>query len=339
MNQQDTTVLVALTDKEWADFFPPPLHAELRGLFPRLKRIDPCGLDAAAWERLLLAEQPQVLIACWKTPPLPADLFSRLGVPLRYVCYLAGSVRKLVPDSLIEQGLLVSNWGNAISRVVAECGLMMAIACLRRATQWTLDMHLHGAWKDDTLVSCSLFERRVGLHGFGVIARDLRRLLLPFEVPVMTYSPSVPDHLLEECQVTRAHSLEQLFRESDVVFELAALTPANRHMVSEEHLRLLPDGGVFVNIGRGAVVDEDAILRVAREGNIQFALDVFEQEPLPADHPFRGIPNIMLLPHLGGPTIDRRQDCARLALRNLRAFLAGEPLEALINPEVYVRTT
>ena len=80
-------------------------------------------------------------------------------------------------------------------------------------------------------------------------------------------------------------------------------------------------------------------MRVAREGRLQVALDVYEQEPLPADSPFRGLPNVTLLPHLGGPTRDRRRDSGALALNNLRAFQRGEPLQAVVSLEVYDRST
>jgi len=78
---------------------------------------------------------------------------------------------------------------------------------------------------------------------------------------------------------------------------------------------------------------------VAQEGRLQIALDVFEQEPLPADSPLRGLSNVTLLPHLGGPTRDRRRDCGALALKNLRTFLRGEPLKAAISLDVYDRST
>jgi phosphoglycerate dehydrogenase-like enzyme len=104
-------------------------------------------------------------------------------------------------------------------------------------------------------------------------------------------------------------------------------------------LRLIPEGGVFVNVGRGLVVDEAAMARVAAEGRLQVALDVYEQEPLPAESRLRGMPNVTLLPHLGGPTRDRRRDSGALALKNLRAFLRGEALESLVTLEVYDRAT
>jgi phosphoglycerate dehydrogenase-like enzyme len=333
------TILAALTGPEWDTFFPPSLRRRLDELLPDMIVVDPESIDAAGWQALLARVQPEILLAAWKTPALPADWAALTGGRLRYVCYLAGSVRKLVTEQMVRDGLIVTNWGNSISRTVAECGLMLAIACLRRAHQWALDMHLRGAWKDASLVSNSLFERRVGIHGYGAISQELRKLLLPFDVPVTTYSPSVPDALLADHQVTRAPTLERLFTDNEVIFELAALTPSSHHMVREEHLRLIPPGGVFINIGRGAVVDEAALLRVARTTDLQIGLDVYAVEPLPANHPFRGERNIMLLPHLGGPTLDRRQDSGRLALRNLAAYCAGQQLDTVISAAVYARAT
>jgi len=76
-------------------------------------------------------------------------------------------------------------------------------------------------------------------------------------------------------------------------------------------------------------------VRVAREGRVQFGLDVFSVEPLPPNHPLRGLLNVSLTPHLAGPTTDRRRDAGAWALRNLRAYAAGQPLEAQITPESY----
>jgi len=233
----------------------------------------------------------------------------------------------------------VTNWGNTISRTVAECGLMLAIAALRRAGHWQLAMHQEGSWKTPETVSGSLFERHVGLHGFGAISQALAKLLQPFEVKISTFSPSVPDSLLTEFNVHRAATLDDLFSQNDVIIELAALTPKNEHIVTERHLRMIPEGGAFVNVGRGKVVDEDALARVAAEGKIQVGLDVYGDEPLPPDSPFRGMRNIVLLPHLGGPTTDRRQDSGRLALRNMRSFLEGGSMEAQISAQVYARAT
>lgn len=331
--------IVALSDIEVADFLPGPLWSELEHLLPGYHRIRLPLAPPDEWERLLRESGADILISAWQTPPLNSAIRPDDQDTLRYVCHLAGSVRRLVPRELIEQGLIVTNWGGSISPTVAECTLMLIIMALRRASYWAVAMHRDGAWKNCNTVTQSLLDRRVGMHGFGSIGQCLVPMLRPFTSQIQAYSPRVPDAVLSKFGVKRLTSLKALFAESDVVVELAAATPENYHIVTEKHLRLIPDGGVFVNVGRGCVVDEEGLLRVAREGRLQIALDVFEKEPLPADSPLRGLPNVTLLPHLGGPTRDRRRDSGALALKNLRAFLRGEPLEAVVTLEVYDRSS
>jgi len=330
-----STIALALTPSETADFLPEPTLSELRTLAARCEFFDPTELAPDALHRELAALNPDALIACWKAPMLPP-----FPPPnLRYVCYLAGSVKKIVTRAHLERGLLVTNWGGSISRIVAECALMLTLAALRRAGHWIPAMHREGAWKNGSTETASLFGRRVGLHGFGLVARELTHLLRPFGVAISVCAPETDPALYAAHGAHRVASLEELFSHNDVVIELAPLIPETTGIITEKLLRLLRPGGVFVNVGRGAVVDEAALLRVAREGRIQVALDVYPVEPLPVDSALRGLPNVILLPHLAGPTTDRRRDAGAFGLRNLHAFVADRPLESLITPEVFDHST
>jgi phosphoglycerate dehydrogenase-like enzyme len=328
-------LLAALAPWELREFLPEPLLGEVKSVARRFAHLDPTHVCAEEFQRILLQEDPEILVTGWKTPPLPAVLPPRL----RYVCHLVGSVKHLVPRQPIAGGLLVSNWGGSISRIVAEWALFHILSCLRRATHWTLAMHREEGWKSHTTETASLFERSVGLHGFGQIARELVRLLKPFNCRISAFAPDIDADTEARHGITASPSLEALFAHNDVVVELAPLIPETRGCIRENHLRLLKPGSVFVNVGRGAVVDEDALVRVAREGKIMFGLDVFSTEPLPPDHPLRGLTNVSLTPHIGGPTTDRRRDAGAFALRNLRAYAAGETLEAVVTAEVYDRSS
>ncbi|HEV8073505.1 MAG TPA: hydroxyacid dehydrogenase, partial [Opitutaceae bacterium] len=325
------SLLAAITPTEQEDFLPGPLFAEMCGTAAYFRQIDTEKTSPADFYRQLAAANPEILLACWKTPPLPEVLPPRL----RYLCYLAGSPKKIVTRAQIEHGLLITNWGNSISRVVAECALLHILSCLRRTCFWITTIHHERGWKTGDTQTTSLFGRRVGLHGFGSVARELVRLLRPFGVTISSYAPDITDATEKEFGITRAHSFDSLFADNDIVVELAPLIPATVRCVTERHLRLIRPGGVFVNVGRGQVVDEDALVRVAREGNIFIGLDVFSVEPLPPNHPLRGLTNVILTPHIAGPTIDRRRDAGAFALRNLRAYAEGRPLEAMITPEIY----
>jgi len=148
-----------------------------------------------------------VLLTCWKTPPLPAQLPPNL----RYVCHLAGSVKKLVAREHVVAGLLVSNWGGSISRIVAEWALFHILSCLRRATHWTLVMHREGGWKNGSTETASLYGRRVGLHGFGLVSRELLKLLAPFGCTVSAFAPDVDAATEARYGIRRAASMEDLF--------------------------------------------------------------------------------------------------------------------------------
>lgn len=330
---QPASLLAVLTQAETREFLPEPMFGQVSSLARDFRLINVPGIDETAFAAELAATDPEILLACWKTPPLPAALPPRL----RYVCYLAGSVKRLVTRAQIERGLLVTNWGGSISRTVAECALFHIIACLRNTSHWAIAMHQPGvaAWKNGLTDARSLFGRTVGIHGFGTVARELVALLKPWGCPITVLAPDASADLARAHGVERAASLEALFAENQIIVELAPLIPATRGLVSEKILRLIRPGGVFVNVGRGAVVDEAALLRIAQERKIAIGLDVYGDEPLPADHGFRTLPYVNLTPHIAGPTIDRYPDAGAFALKNLRAYAEARPLEAVITPEVY----
>ena len=325
--------LALLTPAEVREFLPEPILGQVRALAADFQLIDPTPHDTAALMRALAAANPEVLLACWKTPSLPAELPPQL----RYVCYVAGSVKRLVTRAHLQRGLLVTNWGGSISRTVAECALFHILACLRNASHWAIAMHQPGvaAWKNGLSDARSLFGRSVGLHGFGPVARELVTLLKPWGCPITVFAPDATAELARAHGVERAASLETLFTENEIIVELAPLIPATTGIVTEKLLRLIRPGGVFVNVGRGAVVDEAALVVVARERKIAVGLDVYTDEPLPADSGLRALPYVSLTPHIAGPTIDRYPDAGAFALKNLRAYSEDRPLEAVITPEVY----
>ena len=328
------SLLAVLTPNERENFFPGPMLGDLSTVAETFRVIDPTDLGAEGFARELAAADPEVVLMCWQSPKLPAVLPPKL----RYMCYVTGSVRRLVTRAQIEQGLLVTNWGTAISRTVAECALLHVLSCLRRLPQWTLNIHRDGGWRDGWEQAGSLFQRRVGVHGFGSVARQFLRLVKPFDCTVSVFAPDVDDAVAQANGVKRAASLDALFAENDVVVEVAPLTPETTGTVTERHLRLIRPGGVFVNVGRAAVTDEAALMRIAAEGKISVGLDVFVDEPLPANSPFRGLRNASLTPHIAGPTLDRYVDGGVFALKNLHAYAEDKPLEGLITAERYDAT-
>ena len=149
------------------------------------------------------------------------------------------------------------------------------------------------------------------------------------------FAPDFDDAAAQQIGGTVAESLESLFATNDIVVELAPLNPHTTGSVTEKHLRSIRPGGVFVNVARAAITDEEALLKVASEGDLQVGLDVFVEEPLDPESPWRGLRNVSLTPHIAGPTLDRYIDGGRYALENLKAYRDDQPLKAVITPEIY----
>lgn len=283
--------------------------------------------------RCLETLRPEVLVTGWSTKSLPADWLGSTDCSLKYICHLTGSVRELVPRVFLERGGLVTNWGSLVAPQVAEHALLLALAALRNLPSWgpgSLDC------KDTTR---TLFGKTVGLHGFGKIARSLRELLRPFGVRVLSYSKGVPADYMTAHGVEPCASLPELFANSAVLFGCEALTGETARSVTAEVLAALPDGAVFVNVGRGKVVDEPALIREAESGRLRIALDVVAHEPLPPDSPLARLPNVIYSPHIAGPTGDQFIQCGRQALENLDRYFHQLPLEAQVTLEIYDRST
>jgi len=290
-------------------------------------------LSEEDYSRLIKGVDAEILVTSWGSPKLTANVLKD-NPQLRYICHTAGTVRPLMEREAIESGLLVTNWGSAIARSVAEAALMMILCSLRRVTKLALSMHVRKEFARD-VISEGLFYQRVGLHGFGAVARELRGFLRPFECKVYVHSPHVPEEVFRGYDVKRANSLEELFERNKIISVHAANTPENYHIINRDILRRLEDGGIIVNTSRGAIIDDKALYDELKTGRIYAALDVFEEEPLPPDSPLRGLENCLLIPHMAGPTPDRMVDMGKVALKNIEHYIRGEPLENLITARTY----
>ena len=333
-------VLFAFSQKDQAQFF--PAHQESFPGAGQRERLDTATLKSPAhWEGFLKEYRPTVLVSCWSTPPLPESLLCTEELPLRYLCHTTGTVKSLVPRKFLLGGGIVTNWGNVISHNVAEHALLLILTSLRNITSWRPAMKEGpSCWGNAQLLKTrSLRGKTVGLHGFGNIANELVRLLAPFDVEILSYSHNVPPAFMRDKGVTPCPDLMELFRRSDVVVECEALTPHSAASVTEAHFRAMPEEAVFVNVGRGAVVDETAMVKVATEGRIRVACDVFQLEPLPKDSPFFDIDGMIISPHIAGPSGDWFFRCGDYALNNVARYLEGQPLNGMVTLEVYDRST
>jgi len=329
-----SSVVFVITDNEKVHFYP---HFK-EGIFPEARFL---WSDKASHKDLLeqLAEiNPEAIVTCWSSPALPDNLPANGLDRLRYVCHTTGTVRRVVPRRLIEEGLIVSNWGRSITNTVAEHALLLILASLRKMSQWRIVLESGKTWIPWGIETQTLYGRRVGLHGFGAVGQYLSALLRPFGGTIQAYSEGLPQEFYDKHGVRRCDSLEELFSTSEIVVECEALNPRTNGIVNRKMLRLLPEGALFINVGRAAVTNENELMEEARSGRIQIALDVYTQEPLPSASPLLEL-DAVLTPHIAGPTIDRFPACGQWAFHNLKRYFEGKPVESRVTLEVYDRST
>ncbi|MBM3496170.1 MAG: hydroxyacid dehydrogenase, partial [Armatimonadetes bacterium] len=165
--------------------------------------------------------------------------------------------------------------------------------------------------------------KTVSLIGCGYVGRCFRELLRPFDCPVLVADPFMSDAQAEELGVARAPLAEALLR-ADVVSLHAPDVPETRGMIGPRELAMLRDGCVLLNTARGRIIDTDALTAEAGTGRILAALDVTDPEPLPEDHPLRRMANVLLTPHVAGPTTDDLPRLGEMAVADLGLILRGE---------------
>lgn len=169
-----------------------------------------------------------------------------------------------------------------------------------------------------------LFDQPVGFIGYGGIARALQPLLAPFRCPIRVYDPGMTDSYLH-AQGVMPVDLDTLLETSQVVYVLAAPTAGNRHLLDRTRLgRIAPDAALVL-MSRAHLVDFEALTALVRKGRLRAAIDVFPEEPLPADHPIRTAGGVVLSAHRAGGDAHGFRAIGRVVVNDLEAILKGLP--------------
>lgn len=235
----------------------------------------------------------------------------------------AGVEHALFPE-LVNSQIVVTNSAGVYAVPIAEHTLAMMLA-LSRGLPTILNQQQHRVWKE--FQGDELFEKTVLVVGLGGIGRQVARLCRGVGMRVLGVRRRCENPDPDADQVFPPSSLSRIIRSADWVVLCAALTPATTFILDEDALCTMKSTGRVVNIARGRLLDQDALLRSLKDGRIAgAALDVFEEEPLPADHPFWTMPNVIVSPHTSGSSERSLERSLALFLRNLRRYRDGEPL-------------
>jgi len=236
-----------------------------------------------------------------------------------------------------ERGIMLTNTPDVLTESTADLGFSLIMSSARRVAEldaWTKA----GNWKrsvEAPQFGTDVHGKTLGIVGMGNIgAAVARRGRLGFNMPIL-YSGNSRKPELEQELGAQFRSLDELLAEADFVCLVVPLSEKTKHMISSRELGLMKSSAILINIARGPIVDEPALIEALQNGTIRGAgLDVYEKEPL-SDSPLFKLSNAVTLPHIGSATTETRQAMADLAYTNLRAALLGEKPQNLVNPQTW----
>jgi D-3-phosphoglycerate dehydrogenase len=234
------------------------------------------------------------------------------GGRLEVVGRAGAGVDTIDVDAATERGVVVMNTPGGNTTAVAEHTLALLLALARRVPAADASLKA-GRWDKSRLGGVELFGKTLGVVGLGRIGREVARRALGFRMQVIGYDPYLPRDAAERLGVESVE-LEDLLSRADVVSLHVPLTAETRHLLGAAELARMKPGVRLVNCARGGLVDEAALAAAIASGHVAgAALDVFEQEPPPPDHPLLRLPEVVVTPHLGAAT-DEAQTAVALAI-------------------------
>lgn len=253
--------------------------------------------------KALLAGKDVVLTG-WGTPKLTEKVLAGNNT-LKIIAHTGGSVTTIVDDYAYEKGIRVLSGNEIYAESVAEACIAYALTALRRIPDY-LAVTRTGEWRAEDSMWEGLLGQTVGLVSYGMITKHFVRMLQPFSPKIKVYSSHLDEAELKANRMEKA-SLAEIFATCKVISIHSALTEKTYHMIDKPLLQSVQDGAVLINTARGGVIDEAALVEELKKERFRAVLDVYEQEPLPPEHPLRNMPNVYPIPHMGGPTYDRRK--------------------------------
>lgn len=296
-------------------------------------------LELATEEMLL--PRPELLarisdkqgLLCFLTDTVDREVIDR-APELKIIANCAVGVNNIDLKYARSRGVMVTNTPEVLTEATADLTLALILATTRRlveADRFCRTGQFRG-WKIDLFLGQELSGRTLGLIGFGRIGKAVARRARAFNLNIIYYDPRPVETSLEKQLEAEFRPLDFLLREADIISIHAALTPETHHLISGEQFKVMKKTAVLINVARGPIVDEKALVEALRTGQIWGAgLDVFENEP-DIEPELVNLPNVVLLPHIGSATYETRKRMCFMAVDNLLHGLRGEKPPNLVEP-------
>ena len=259
-----------------------------------------------------------------------AELLRR-ATRLRVVGRAGVGVDNVAIDAATELGIAVINAPAGNTVAVAELLFGSLLGLIRKIPLATTSMHA-GRWERAHLMGNELNGRRLGIVGVGRIGGEVAVRAHAFGMSLVGYDPYVTDERFAALRVQRACTLDDLLGVADIVTVHTPLTEETTGMIGAGQMGRLRRGAIVANLARGGIVDEAALVEALRSGALGGAtLDAYTSEPLTGDHPFRGVPNLLLTPHIGASTQEAQRNVAVDVCEAVRDALLDNELSRSLN--------
>ena len=273
-----------------------------------------------------------VVITGWGQPLINSDIAG----DIKLIVHTGGTVGGIVDISVFEKGIKVISGNNYYAESVAEGTLAYMLYALRNMEYYG-KMMKDGLWTWEAK-SEGLIGQSVGIVSYGAISSRLIPKLRLFTNNIKVYSTHEDENLAQREGFTYA-TLDEIFKTCKIVSVHTAKNPETFHMINKKHFDSLMDGAIFINTSRGAVIDELALIEALKENRFKALLDVYEVEPPKKENELLKLDNVMLFPHMAGPTYDMRERITSYLIDDIVRFKNGETLQNEITKEIVLQMT
>ncbi|MDB5799842.1 MAG: serA 1 [Rhodocyclales bacterium] len=263
-------------------------------------------------------------ITSWDSPKLTGHAGENAS-RLRFLGHAAGTLASYVESAFFERDVTVVNSSAQLALSTAECAVALMMAGAWNLRGYEHGMHV-GRWsqsRKETVMG--LYGQTIGLIGLGQVARQVVKLLKPFEPRILVHSRYTSEEEAQRLGVTLA-SLDELLPQSQIVSLHDTLTSETRGSMGQRELALMRDGALLVNTARSQLIDTPALVAELQSGRLSAALDVFDEEPLSRDNALLQLPNVLCSPHIGGISAYWRKKIGSNIVDAFEAFIAGKPI-------------
>ena len=279
-------------------------------------------------ELVAAMRRADVLVPC-VTDTIDAAMLAQAGEKLKLIANYGAGVDHIDVASARQRGILVSNTPGVVTEDTADMVMALILAVTRRIPEGLAEMQAGNwkGWAPMAHLGGRLGGRRLGILGMGRIGQAVARRARAFGLQIhYNNRRRLRPELEAELDATWWESLDQMVSRMDIISINCPHTPSTFHLMNARRLKLMKPSAVIVNTSRGEVIDENALTRGLRAGEIAGAgLDVFAVEPLPDDNPLWDMPNVMISPRIGGMSDIYADQIYPIIEHNLRAFIAGRP--------------